>query len=70
MGLTIIECAVCAWRATCNLKFKYEGGSSLSCHEFTRDVSIHSSHENPTAPPPDDTTKEAKKKKIKKQKPD
>ncbi|MBI5748942.1 MAG: hypothetical protein HZA00_07435 [Nitrospinae bacterium] len=40
MGLTIIECAVCAWRATCNLKFKYEGSSSLSCPEFTRDVSI------------------------------
>ena len=45
MGLTIVECAVCAWRATCNLKFKYEGGSSLSCPEFTRDVSIGKTNE-------------------------
>jgi len=57
MGLTIVECAICAWRATCSLKFKYEGSSSLHCPEFTRDLSIPSSNESPIAQLPDDTTR-------------
>ncbi len=64
MGLTIVECAVCAWRATCNLKFKYEGGSSLSCPEFTRDVSISREHEiAPTSLTTEDTEKKNAKNK-------
>ncbi len=64
MGLTIVECAVCAWRATCNLKFKYEGGSSLSCPEFTRDVSINKEHEiAPTSLTTEDTEKKNTKNK-------
>ncbi|MBI4828874.1 MAG: hypothetical protein HY804_08705 [Nitrospinae bacterium] len=33
------ECVVCAWRATCNLKFRYES-SELHCREFSRDVTL------------------------------
>ncbi len=33
------ECVVCAWRANCNLKFRYQS-TELHCKEFTRDVSI------------------------------
>jgi len=52
MGVTAVECAVCAWRAACNLKFKYEGSSSLHCPEFTRDVSTGKTNE--IASPHDD----------------
>jgi len=65
MGLTIVECAVCAWRATCNLKFKYEGGSSLSCPEFTRDVSI-GKKEDFSSIPSSNNTPSAKKPESKK----
>jgi len=34
-----VECVVCAWRATCSLKYRYES-SELHCREFTRDVTI------------------------------
>ena len=40
MGVSAHECVVCAWRAACLLKFKYEGSSSLHCPEFTRDISF------------------------------
>ncbi|VAX24161.1 hypothetical protein MNBD_NITROSPINAE01-1220, partial [hydrothermal vent metagenome] len=30
---------VCAWRATCGLKFKYEA-SENHCKEFTRDITL------------------------------
>jgi hypothetical protein len=33
------ECAVCAWRKDCKIKFKYEGGG-LNCPEFSKDVSL------------------------------
>ena len=52
MGVTAVECVICAWRATCNLKFKYEGSSSLHCPEFTRDVSTGKTNE--IASPHDD----------------
>jgi len=35
--MSVKECAVCAWRAGCNLKFDYQG-SELHCREYTRDV--------------------------------
>lgn len=64
MGLTIVECSVCAWRATCNLKFKYEGSSSLLCPEFTRDVSISKEYEiAPTSLTTEDTEKKNTKNK-------
>jgi len=37
--MSAIECAVCAWRATCNLKFRYES-SELHCREYSRDVTL------------------------------
>lgn len=46
MGVTAPECVICAWRATCNLKFMYEGSSSLHCPEFTKDVSIGKKEES------------------------
>ena len=36
---TVIECAVCAWRRDCKLKYSYEA-SGLHCKEFTKDVSL------------------------------
>lgn len=33
------ECAVCAWRATCKMKFAAES-SELHCREYTRDVNM------------------------------
>lgn len=50
MGVTAPECVICAWRATCNLKFMYEGSSSLHCPEFTKDVSIDKKQEIAPAP--------------------
>lgn len=47
MSVTAPECVVCAWRATCNLKFMYEGSSALHCPEFTRDLSIKSGADSP-----------------------
>ncbi|MBI4665350.1 MAG: hypothetical protein HY751_02940 [Nitrospinae bacterium] len=35
--MSVTECAVCAWRATCNLKFQYQT-TSLHCKEYTRDI--------------------------------
>ena len=40
------ECVVCAWRATCNLKFRYES-SELHCREFSRDVTIGKTGQEP-----------------------
>ncbi|VAX17924.1 hypothetical protein MNBD_NITROSPINAE02-625 [hydrothermal vent metagenome] len=40
------ECAVCAWRAKCNLKFNYQA-SDNHCKEYTRDVTMPAS-ENET----------------------
>ncbi|MDH4183445.1 MAG: hypothetical protein OEV92_04425 [Nitrospinota bacterium] len=34
-----VECVVCAWRVSCNLKFRYES-TQLHCPEFTRDVAF------------------------------
>ena len=34
-----VECVVCAWRASCGLKFRYEA-SETHCREFTRDVTL------------------------------
>ncbi|MDH5511327.1 MAG: hypothetical protein OEZ32_13380 [Nitrospinota bacterium] len=34
-----VECVVCAWRATCSLKYRYES-SELHCREFTKDVTF------------------------------
>jgi len=36
---TATECAVCAWRKDCKLKYSYEA-SGLHCKEFTKDVSL------------------------------
>ncbi|MBI3795290.1 MAG: hypothetical protein HY280_11285 [Nitrospinae bacterium] len=33
------ECAVCAWRKDCKLKFSHEG-TGLHCKEFSKDVSL------------------------------
>jgi len=35
----VTECAMCAWRKDCKIKFSYEG-KGLYCREFTRDLSI------------------------------
>ena len=43
------ECVVCAWRATCTLKFRYQT-SELHCKEFTHDVTIAAKRsDNPDA---------------------
>ncbi len=33
------ECAVCAWRADCKLKYTYQS-SGLNCKEFTKDLTL------------------------------
>ncbi len=33
------ECAICAWKANCNLKFAQQS-SDLYCKEFTRDIRL------------------------------
>lgn len=37
--MSVKECVVCAWRATCNLKFQFESVET-HCREFTRDVTL------------------------------
>lgn len=37
--MSVKECVVCAWRATCNLKFQFES-VELHCREFTRDITL------------------------------
>ncbi|MDA1000796.1 MAG: hypothetical protein O2807_09835 [bacterium] len=34
------ECAVCAWRADCRLKWRNEPMGALSCPEFTLDLRL------------------------------
>jgi len=36
----VSECAVCAWRKDCKLKYRYES-SRLYCKEFTRDLTLY-----------------------------
>lgn len=33
------ECATCAWRADCKLKYNYET-SGLYCKEYTKDLTL------------------------------
>lgn len=39
-GVKVSLCAICAWRETCKLKFRFKGGPVLNCVEFTKDVTI------------------------------
>ncbi|MBI5637188.1 MAG: hypothetical protein HZA03_04370 [Nitrospinae bacterium] len=41
----VTECAVCAWRAECKIKFSYES-SGLYCKEFTRDLAFGPAEED------------------------
>jgi hypothetical protein len=34
------ECAVCAWRETCRLKWRNEANGALFCPEFTPDLRL------------------------------
>jgi len=36
----VTECAVCAWRKDCKMKFTFET-SGLYCKEFTRDAALY-----------------------------
>lgn len=38
-AMSATECVVCAWRAACTLKFKYDSSES-HCPEYTKDVTI------------------------------
>jgi len=35
----VTECAICAWRKDCKLKYTYES-SGLYCREFSRDETL------------------------------
>ncbi len=37
----VSQCAVCAWRGVCKLKYRYESSPTLHCREFTPDVSLN-----------------------------
>ncbi len=45
---TVTECAICAWRKDCKIKFYYEG-KGLFCRDFTRDISIKTGNASPKA---------------------
>ncbi|MBI5179085.1 MAG: hypothetical protein HZA04_07480 [Nitrospinae bacterium] len=44
----VSECAVCAWRKDCKMKYTYET-SGLYCKEFTKDVTLFAPKEKPAA---------------------
>lgn len=44
--MSVKECVVCAWRATCALKFKYQS-SELHCREYTRDITFGAPEKEP-----------------------
>lgn len=47
--MSVKECVVCAWRATCNLKFQFESVET-HCREFTRDVALPERDEDVSEP--------------------
>ncbi|MDH5639171.1 MAG: hypothetical protein OEZ04_11850 [Nitrospinota bacterium] len=47
-----VECVVCAWRATCSLKYRYES-SELHCREFTKDVIFQEREDGKSGDDPD-----------------
>jgi hypothetical protein len=49
------ECAICAWRKDCKMKYSFET-SGLYCKDFSRDVSLFPEEKKPGP------TKEDKKK--------
>jgi len=51
-----ITCFVCAWRATCQLKFSMT--NAQHCPEFTRDVSLKDTEEQTSKPEADEESKE------------
>ncbi len=42
----LTECAVCAWRKDCKLKYSYES-STLHCKEFTKDLALYKQEKAP-----------------------
>ncbi len=40
----IRECAVCAWRETCRLKWRNEINGALHCPEYTYDLRLAQAH--------------------------
>ena len=57
--MSVKECVVCAWRATCNLKFRFESVET-HCREFTRDVALPPQDEFEGASKDDDDKKPIK----------
>lgn len=51
------ECAVCAWRETCRLKWRNEPSGALFCPEFTLDLRLSQAKEREARPPAPDSPK-------------
>lgn len=44
------ECAVCAWRETCRLKWRNEANGALFCPEFTLDLRLSQAKDTEARP--------------------
>ncbi len=47
------ECAVCAWRETCRLKYRNEPNGALFCPEFSPDLRLRRADPKKTPPSPE-----------------